>query len=350
MYGDCNREKIVGGKYTILGMLGEGGFGKVYLVKDEHIDKIYAMKIQPLNECTDYKNEFRMLRVLEHPGLPALHDAMTDESYSYIVMENVQGTTLQNYVKERGHLSIKETIKIALGLCEILSYLHRRPVPVIHGDLKPSNIMTDEGKIRLVDLGCALTAYSKNEVTYGTPEYAAPEQSQGSICTGSDVYSFGKVMFYMLTGRTKTVWDCRQLKKELKAYGIPRKLRKIILKCLQPCPELRYPGGGELEEALRKIKDTGRHFPGAFAGCVAMMIRVVGIVMMLYCLFYNKILEYAGQMQYKNNVDIKTLFIMSLLVFLLAIPWDALARTHYKTAVLECECSILVTEGSCKCI
>ena len=348
MYGNRDRAEVIGEKYRILRVLGEGGFGRVYLVRDEHIDRMYAMKKQSLANEADYQKEIQMLGALKHPGLPELHDVITDEGFCYIIMENVKGMTLERYVKENGNLGIKETMRIAAGLCEIISYLHRRPVPVIHGDLKPSNIMIDEGNVRLIDFGCALKAYSEAELKYGTPEYAAPEQQEGKICTGSDIYAFGKVMFYMLTGRTEVIKDSRRLNKTLKTYGIPAGVRKILLKCLQSDPKMRYQGGTELKEALGKIKHTGRQLPGLLAGYTATIIRSVGAGMVLYCLFYNKVSQSVGNLQVESSINVKEFFILGLLVFLAAVPWDAIARSRYKTAVLECECSILVTEGSCK--
>ncbi len=350
MHGDINRTKIIGRKYRVLELLGSGGFGSVYRVLDKHLDKTYAMKIQPIMQRSDWEKEICMLRMLNHPGLPALHDVITDEYNSYIVMEHIKGMTLENHVKEKGKLELKEALQIAMGLCAIIDYLHHRSVPVIHGDLKPGNIMMEAGRIRLIDFGCALRAYSEEKADYGTPEYAAPEQHSGEISTASDVYSWGKVMMFMITGRQDNVVEIKRLNKKLKTYGIPRRIRKIVIKCLQPQVKMRYPSAGELREELQKIKTVKRHLPGMTAGYVGSILRLIGLGMLIYCIFCYRYGSLWGCNSGPEDDLLKELFLRSLLIFLSAIPWDAIARTFYKTAILECECNILVTEGSCKYI
>jgi len=126
-------------------------------------------------------NEINMLRALEHPGLPSLHDVFTEGNKIFIVMELVEGETLEQYVKARGKLSIKETLYITECLCETVGYLHSRSVPVVHGDLKPQNIIVREGRVSLVDLGGAMKIYGNSQICMGTPGYAPPELAQGKI-------------------------------------------------------------------------------------------------------------------------------------------------------------------------
>lgn len=344
MHGDCNRQEIIGGKYRILELLGAGGFGKVYKVKDEHIDKEYAMKVQPLQGRENRDGEVEMLRMLEHSGLPSLHDIISDRKCLYIVMDIAQGISLEHYVKKVGKLSVKETIQISRQLCEIIRYLHSRPIPVIHGDLKPANIMVDDHKVRLIDFGCAVQAYSKGIVLRGTPGYVAPELSRGELTTRNDVYSFGAILFYMLIGRNTDFSRLGELKKELKRYGIPRKLRKILCKCLQLQPELRYPSGVELNDVFVRTKSREGELPGMTSAGIAMLFRLAGILMLLNCLVLYIYSGRDGVDFIINASSYKMNFIQSIAVILLAIPFDVIASARYKTAVLECEYSILVTE------
>ena len=337
---------VIGNKYRILEPLGKGGFGNVYKVKDEHIDKFYAMKIQPLQSATDFDKEIGILKELEHFGLPSLHDVLTDSEYSYIVMEIASGVTLEEYVRKRGKLSLREARRIAGEVCEIVSYLHSQPVPIIHGDLKPENIMIDDSRVCLIDFGCALRAYCEEKTVFGTPGFAAPELGEGEITTRSDIYSLGKVMFYMLTGRSGETTEYCCLHKTLRTYGVPRRMRRMIQKCLQPQLELRYPSATELYEALADVRNVGRHLPGITASYIAMILRIIGFAMLLYCLLLYKYGGYYSVEAVWCAGYVKELFVISLLVILSGIPWAWIATAHYKTAILECECNILVTEGN----
>lgn len=350
MHGNCNRKKIIRDKYRVEGLLGEGGFGNVYKVLDEHIQKNYAMKIQNVNKQSDGINEIEVLQKLEYPGLPELHDVFMEGEELYIVMELVQGVTLEEYIRVRGQLSVKETIWICRQLCAILSYLHSRALPVIHGDLKPQNIMVNQDKVSLIDFGCAYLQYSEQGIFYGTPEYAAPEVVKGELSTRSDVYSFGKVMLYMLTGRRGVLFDENSLKSGLKAYGVPGKLKRLLLKCLKEQPELRYPGGKELEAALAQTGSNARHLPGMVSTCIATVLRVLGAVFILYSLILVKETGDIGggiiaELIHWGNTHWKAFFIKGCCFILAAIPIETIAEKAYKSAILECECSIIISQG-----
>ena len=344
MYGNRNREKLIGGKYRLTDSLGEGGFGAVYRVRDEHINKEYAMKILPYDHGEILSNEINMLRALEHPGLPSLHDVFTEGNKIFIVMELVEGETLEQYVKARGKLSIKETLYISECLCETVGYLHSRSVPVVHGDLKPQNIIVREGRVSLVDLGGAMKMYGNSQICMGTPGYAPPELAQGKITTESDVYSMGKVMLYMLMGRRINESGHKSVQKLLRMYGVPGKVRKVIHKCLEIQPEHRYAGGKQLKESLTKIKMRKNHFSGMAAGRIATIFRISGILMMLYMFLLYKYGESAGVSYHLEGLYIQKLYLKSLLILLAGFQWDALSVSSYRTAVLECECSMIVTE------
>lgn len=333
------------GKYRLTASLGEGGFGTVYRVIDEHIKKEYAMKIQPYEHIEALSNEINMLRALEHPGLPSLHDVFHDGKNLYIVMELVQGETLEQYVKARGKLSVKETVNISRHLCGVIGYLHSRPVPVVHGDLKPQNIILNNGMVSLVDMGCAIKLYEDTQMCMGTPGYAPPEFIQGKRTMESDIYSVGKVMLYMLTGRTVYVSDFKSVQKLLRMYGVPKKVCNVIHKCLKLQPEHRYSGGKQLEEVLSGIKVKKSYFPGMVAGRIATMFRVSGIIMLLYLFLLYKYGESAGVSYHMEGRYIPELYLKSLLTLLVGFQWDAIASSRYKTAVLECESSMIVTEN-----
>lgn len=334
MYSDCDWTKMIPGKYTVLEPLGKGGFGSVYKVKDEHIDKFYALKIQKNNAFCDTDKEIKMLKSLECEGLPALHDIFYDEEYVCIVMELVQGSNLETYVKSKGKLSVEETLRIGFCICDILKYLHTRPVPVIHGDIKPENIIVSEDGVSLIDFGCAFLQYSEGFKYAGTPQYAAPELLQGEISTESDVYSFGRVLFYMLTGRQAGMLRSENVRAHLRAYAVPGRLCKLAERCLKEDIKLRFRSGLELSKGLYGIKTKNRSFGGKCVSGLALFLRWSGVFCILYSLFL-----------YRNQMAPELWFLVGVVFVTISFIIGAWLDKCYKSTILECECNILVSEG-----
>ncbi len=334
MHGNCNWEKMIPDKYKIVGTLGSGGFGDVYKVKDEHINKFYALKKQSRNSSVDAIKEIKLLQSLECKGLPALHDAFYDEENVYIVMDLVKGITLDEYVHLKGKLSLDETIKVCCELCDILKYLHGRPVPVIHGDLKPENIMVSDEGVSLIDFGCAFLQYTGEFKYCGTPEYAAPETFKGDISTESDIYSLGKVLFFMLTGRKSCQLHSEKVQGILRGYGVPKSLCGIVKKCLKEEPGFRFRSGLEMDRKLNNIKIKSRSIPGRILSVTAMLIRVIGAVIIVYSIYLQQ-----------NGNGAEIFFLAG--VFMTAVSFIAETRADikYKKTILECECNILISDG-----
>ncbi len=334
MYSDCDWTKMIPEKYTVLEPLGKGGFGIVYKVKDEHIDKFYAMKILRCNAFYDADNEIKMLKSLECEGLPALHDVFYDEEYVYVVMELMQGINLETYVKSKGKLSVEETLRIGCRVCDILKYLHTRPVPVIHGDIKPENIIVSDGGVSLIDFGCAFLQYTEGFKYAGTPQYAAPELLQGEISTESDVYSFGRVLFYMLTGRQAGMLRSENVRAHLRAYAVPERLCKLAERCLKEDIKLRFRSGLELSKGLYGIKTKDRSFGGKWVSGLAFFLRWSGVFCILYSLFL-----------YRNQMVPESWFLIGAVFVTISFIIGAWLDKCYKNTILECECNILVSEG-----
>lgn len=329
-------DEIIVGKYRIEELLGEGGFGKVFKVFDMHIRKEFALKTVEGVKNNDTCMEIKMLQSLAHEGLPKLHDIFRVKNVLCIVMDLIEGVTLEAYVKMRGKLSVGETRYFMMKLCEILGYMHSRPVPVIHGDIKPHNIMVREKELQLIDLGGAFFQYDKSSSVYGTKGYAAPEQNNGELFTQSDVYSVGKVMLFMLTGG-EAFLACSHLPGKIgRRYGVPNRFTKVINKCLQVEMSSRYQSAKELLLALRKVKGGNRHFPGQILATIGNGTRGFGILIILYCLYLQKSGGIAGDEKY---------FIMGIYVILCSYLFDLIAANSYKNAILECECSLIVTNG-----
>lgn len=268
MYSDISG-MLLENKYMVKEKIGKGAFSCVYRVMDEHIEKEFAMKVIYLetkeSECMGgnvmeqqkLTREIQLLRNLNHRGLPQLHDVFLYHTAICIVMELIQGETLDGYVLKRGKCTEREVWEIGKQIAEILKYLHSQSVPVIYTDLKPGNILFDKGVIRMVDLGGAFYQFSKEKYFYATRGYAAPELEQGGGGTESDIYSFGRIMIFLLTARHPFLFDVKSPGRVLKKYGVAKPLRKMIERCVQAEPEKRFRSGCELLDYINRNK-SGR--------------------------------------------------------------------------------------------
>ncbi|MGH2507683.1 MAG: protein kinase domain-containing protein, partial [Ktedonobacteraceae bacterium] len=204
-------------RYRIISQLGKGGFGAVYKALDMQFAKrivaIKEMSQQNLGpqELVDATNSFRhealLLSSLIHPNLPRIYEQFTDGGRWYLVMDFIEGETLEEYMFKvaGGKLSVDKVLSIGIQLCTVLEYLHNRQQPVIFRDLKPANIMlTSLGHIYLIDFGIARhfkPGQSKDTSALGSTGYAAPEQYGKSQTTPrADIYSLGVTLHELLTG------------------------------------------------------------------------------------------------------------------------------------------------------
>lgn len=252
---------ILNERYEILDILGTGGMGDVYLGRHIKLDSKWAIKRIKKNfkGGTDVLNEFKILKKINHNSLPRVFDMFEDDTYVYIVIDYIEGISLQKYLKDKVKLSEKETINIAKKLCKVLIYLHNfKPNPIIYRDLKPSNIIIiNETDIKLVDFGIA-REFKKDAkldtVFIGTRGYAAPEQyGYGQTNQASDIYSLGILMYEMMTGLNP--YRFKSCKKEAICLidDISKELNEIIIKCTMNNPLERYNNVIDLLYEIDKI-------------------------------------------------------------------------------------------------
>ncbi|MCB0021451.1 MAG: RDD family protein [Caldilinea sp.] len=209
----------IGGRYLVVRRLGQGGMGAVYLVSDQRLaGKQYALKEMSDQAIADpverqaaleaFQQEAAMLAALNHANLPQVTDYFTDGGNQYLVMEFVQGQTLEKKLEvTRGPLPEPIVRRYAEQLCDVLVYLHGQHPPIIFRDLKPANIMVLPGdkQIKLIDFGIARhfkPGKRKDTQAMGTPGYAAPEQyGKGQSDARTDIYAFGATLHHAITGR-----------------------------------------------------------------------------------------------------------------------------------------------------
>lgn len=250
---------VIHEKYEVLEILGKGGSGVVYKVLEKGSERILAVKEIALS-CTKERDfparEARIMKECFHPALPVILESFRRGNCYYIVMEYVEGMTLKEYVEKQGRLSLELTVKLGTALSEALSYLHTRNQPIVYGDLKPENlILTKEGKLRLLDFGTAEWETEQGNAAgcYASPGYAAPEQKRGKKAEiTSDIYSFGAMLHYMLTGED----PCRPpyIRRKLRDCdgAFPKGLERLVERCLMENPEDRYQSVTAVIDLLQK--------------------------------------------------------------------------------------------------
>ena len=204
-------------RYRILTQVGTGGYSAVYKAEDtQQQDRLVAIKAVSLHglkpqesiEATEtFNREILLLSDLTHPSLPHLYENFSDNENWYMVMDFIEGSTLEKHLEDRhsGQLPIEEVLEIGLMVCPVLKYLHAHQPPIIFRDLKPANVMlTIAGRIALIDFGIARyykPGQAKDTIPFGSPGYAAPEQyGKAQTTPRSDIYSLGVLLHQLLTG------------------------------------------------------------------------------------------------------------------------------------------------------
>ena len=204
---------LLDGKYKILNEIGHGGMSVVYLALNERANKTWAVKEVRKdggNDTTVVSQglvaETEMLKKLNHPNLPSIVDVIDKDDSFIIVMDYIEGNSLQHLLDVEGPQHPEKVITWAKQLCDVLGYLHSRKPPIIYRDMKPANVMLrPNGEVTLIDFGTAREYKdTRNEDTtwLGTRGYAAPEQfgGRGQTDARTDIYTLGATMYHLITG------------------------------------------------------------------------------------------------------------------------------------------------------
>jgi len=266
---------VLGGRYEILSMLGEGGMGTVYKARDRELDRVVALKVIRPEVASRpeilqrFKQELILARQVTHRNVIRIYDLGSAEGMRFITMELVEGQDLKSLLEQKGKLGTGEAAGIAQQVCLALEAAHSEGV--VHRDLKPQNVMIDkQSKARVMDFGVARSleagGMTQTGALMGTPEYMSPEQVRGEKADGrSDLFALGIILYEMLSGKTpfaaETAMGTMFKRTQERAAplaeldrGAPRGLSDIVSRCLETDPQKRYQSAREVYDALEEWK------------------------------------------------------------------------------------------------
>ena len=284
---------VIDGKYEILREIGHGGMSVVYLAMDTHLNKQWAVK--EIKKKGSGKNdeiivnsllaEANLMKRLDHAALPRIVDIIDNGVTIYVVMDYIEGESLDKILNEYGAQPEELVIGWAMQLCDALAYLHAQKPPIIYRDMKPANIMLKpEGNIKIIDFGIA-REYKEQSLAdttvLGTKGYAPPEQYSGQTDARSDIFALGMTMHHLLTGIDPRSGEAyapvRMWNPEL-SEGI----ELIIDKCVEPAPENRYQNCSDLLYDLEHPDLITRGYKKRQKRKVAAFMAAAGMTVVLF--------------------------------------------------------------------
>ncbi|MCC6980670.1 MAG: protein kinase [Candidatus Melainabacteria bacterium] len=305
--------QVVANRYKILAQIGEGGMGSVYKAQDLFLKRTVALKLlhseiaQKPVLVQRFQKEVEATAKLAHDGIVKVQDMGLSESGApFMVMDLIDGKGLDEILKEKGHLPVEESLRIAHQIADAIGHAHERGV--VHRDLKPSNVIvlkdaSGKSTIKIVDFGIAKLLESEGENDkltktgdiFGSPQYMSPEQCRGeALDQRADIYSIGCVLFEMLTGKTafcaenavQTILKhLNEARPELdKKLAVPSSVVAIIDKCLEKKKEERYGSCTSLKSDIEKaasgksVKTRSKFLKGKRAAVLAGSILMIALL------------------------------------------------------------------------
>ena len=268
--------ELVGGRYEILQLLGEGGMGAVYKVADRELDRFVALKVIRPELASNpsilarFKQELLLAHQVTHRNVIRIYDLGEAQGVKFLTMEFIEGRDLRSLIREKRKFAPEEAVEIIQQVCQALEAAHS--VGVMHRDLKPQNIMQDAtARILVMDFGLARTlqgdGMTQTGAIVGTMEYMSPEQALGKdLDQRSDIFALGLILFELLTGKTPFQADSalaslikRTQERAVSVSDIdaqiPAALTGIVSKCLERDLNKRYQTAAAILADLHSWKD-----------------------------------------------------------------------------------------------
>lgn len=254
---------VLADKYKILNIIGRGGMSIVYLAMNERVNKQWAVKEIMKKDEEDFVlelQEIEMMKRLKHPHLPSIVDVIEQKESLLIVMDYIEGQSLDKVLEEQGKQSKETVLSWGKQLCSVLEYLHAQNPPIIYRDMKPGNVMQKpDGTLVLIDFGAAREYKPQNKkdtILLGTRGYAAPEQyfENGQSDERTDIYCLGVMLFQFLTG---------ELPQDFSGFSEWERfsgLEVVLSRCIRFRKEERYQSAEELFYALEHYWEYDKEY------------------------------------------------------------------------------------------
>ena len=269
---------IFNDRYQLIKKIGEGGLAEVYQAQDMSLERMVAVKvlrpeyIRDPSFLVNFHREAQNAAKLSDSYIVAVYDFGQDKGRPYIVMEWIPGSDLRTLISQRGAVPVDQAIDFTIQICSAVGAAHR--AGIVHGDLKPGNILiTPSKQAKVTDFGLARalgeSAMDEGEVVWGTPAYFAPEQASGArVLPATDVYALGIILYEMLTGRVPFVGSDDQEVARKQLYeahipidrinpAIPEPIARIVDAAMAKNPNERFLTADHLREALIMYKQGG---------------------------------------------------------------------------------------------
>ena len=333
---------VLGGRYEILQLLGEGGMGAVYKAKDSELERVIALKVIRPELASNpevlrrFKQETILARQISDRNVIRIFDFGEAEGVRFITMEYVEGESLYDMLRQRGKLPVDEVVDIMEQTLSGLRAAHREGV--IHRDLKPGNIMRDsQGRIVVMDFGLARTLGSdgmtRSGAMLGTMEYMSPEQAQAmDLDARSDIFTVGLIWYELLSGKMPFHADSaiasllrrtRERAVPISAIDrdVPPLLSHIVGKCLERDPAMRYQNAQEVLNDMHAWQGKGHSSRLSVSSTTLWLNR-------LRELSWSRIAIIAGLM----------------VVTVAGVAWYSSQRAHTATVVPHAPVSVLVAD------
>ncbi|MBQ9061357.1 MAG: serine/threonine protein kinase [Eubacterium sp.] len=334
--------RIAGEKYQIIGKIGSGGMSVVYLARDLTLKQKWAVKVVRKGVTPQEKwkerqllSEAMLMKRLDHPGFPRIVDLFQEIGYTCIVMDYIEGETLDAMLQRNGPCAERQVTAWARQLCDMLIYLHTMEQPVIYCDLKPSNIIcTRAGRLYLIDFGIAAQKKIQGgtagrevpgkvqggtagrevpeKVHGGTAGYAAPEQLRDGICDArTDIYSLGMTIYTLLTGldpRGRAFYqvnDGEVLQFPQTDVYCSAGMQEIVRKCTCRNPKERYRNARELmRDLLQPVRPAVlRHRREMRGRILSAAVITAVLVIAAAAIFQRAVREFTEEEIYAAKLD-----------------------------------------------
>ena len=265
------------GPFVLEEKLGAGGMGEVYRATHVETRRVVALKVLSAKAASSkrivarFARELEILKALKHPNIVRCYGGSRDGSQAFLVMELVSGGSLGALVRRRGRLPWETALEYGLQICDGLAYAHEWGI--VHRDLTPANLLlTEDGQVKIADFGIARVQYGRRltatKHTLGTVSYMAPEQIRGAppVSHRTDLYTFGCVMFEMLTGKLPFACDSTAQMLYSHLDEAPPRVSSLVMDCpiwldhlvnqmLEKDPLKRPHDASAVAQALREVKE-----------------------------------------------------------------------------------------------